>query len=164
MTVQYISIWDQKSLKKIAIKPAVLDDGNEIILANWPNNKHIKCNINNDFPVKIANVPYVLVNRSVFCNCEIEVKNHFLLESLAACHDTKSKLVMYFTVNTACIDYLDNLTNPLKFPLLLNWTTHEQTITISLQSFDFDPDLLKSPKTLKDFVCKFQHEKEIFDL
>ena len=33
---------------KTHIKPAVLDGGNESILANCPNDKHIKCNINND--------------------------------------------------------------------------------------------------------------------
>ena len=33
----------------------VLDGGNEIILENWPNDKHIICNINNDIPVKIPN-------------------------------------------------------------------------------------------------------------
>ena len=38
---------------KTDIMPTVLDDGNEIILANWPNNKHIICTINNDIPVKI---------------------------------------------------------------------------------------------------------------
>ena len=57
---------------KADITPTVLDGGNEIILANWPNNKHIICNINNDIPVKISNHPYVLVNRSVLCNCGIE--------------------------------------------------------------------------------------------
>ena len=30
---------------KTDLKQAVLDCGNEIILANWPNNKHIKYNI-----------------------------------------------------------------------------------------------------------------------
>ena len=89
------------------------------------------------------------------------MKNHFLLESLATCHNTKSKLVMYFTVNTTFINCLDNPTNSLKFPLLLNQTTHKQTIPISLQSFDSDFDLLKSPKALKDFVHQFQHKKEI---
>ena len=89
---------------KTDIKPAVLDGGNEIILANWPNNKNIGCNINNDIPVKIPSFPYILVNRGVLCNCEIEVKKYFLLESLAVCHDTKSTLVMYFTVNTAFIN------------------------------------------------------------
>ena len=33
---------------KTNIIPTVLDGGNEIILANWPNNNHIICNINND--------------------------------------------------------------------------------------------------------------------
>ena len=46
-------------------------------------------------------------------HCEIEAENDFLLESLTACHAMQSKLVMYFTVNTAFIDYHDNLTNSL---------------------------------------------------
>ena len=33
---------------KTDITPTVLDGGNEIILANWPNDKHTICNINND--------------------------------------------------------------------------------------------------------------------
>ena len=48
---------------------------------------------------------------------------------------------MYFMVNTVFINYFDNLT----FPILLNQTTHEQNLPISLQSFDLDPNLLKSP-------------------
>ena len=38
---------------KTVITPTVLDGRNEIILANWPNDKHIMCNINNDIPVKM---------------------------------------------------------------------------------------------------------------
>ena len=79
----------------------VLDRGNEIILANWPNDKHIICTINNDIPIETPSHPYVLVNRSVLCNCSIEAENNFLLESLAACHDMNIKLIMYLTVNTA---------------------------------------------------------------
>ena len=96
---------------KTDITPTVLDSGNEIILANWPNNKHITCNINNDIPIKIPSHLYVLVSRSVLCECGIEVENHFLLESLAACQGINSKLVMYFTLNTASIDYLDQFPN-----------------------------------------------------
>ena len=57
---------------KTDIKPAVIDGGNEIIFANWSYNKHIECNINNDIPIKIPSFPYVLVNGSVLCNCEID--------------------------------------------------------------------------------------------
>ena len=62
---------------KTDITPTVLDGGNEIILANLPNNKHIICNVNNDIPIMIPSHPYVVVNRSVLCNCGIEVENHF---------------------------------------------------------------------------------------
>ena len=79
----------------------MLDGGNKIILANWPNDKHIICNINNDIPTRMPSHLYILVNRSVLYNCAMEAENHFLLESLAACHDANSKLVMYFMVNTA---------------------------------------------------------------
>ena len=129
-----------------------------------PDDKHIVCNVNNDNPVKIPSYPYVLVNRSVLYNCGIEVENNFLLESLDACHIAKSKPVMYFMVNTAFANYLDKLTESLKFPILLNITTHKKTLPTSLQSFEFNSDLLKAPKTLKDFIHKFQHKKEIFDL
>ena len=79
---------------KTDVTPTVLDGGNEIILANWPDDKHIICTINNDIPIKIPSHPYVLVNRSMLCNCSIEVENNFLLESLATCHDTNTDLVL----------------------------------------------------------------------
>ena len=112
------------------IKSTVRNGRNQIILANWPDNKHIVCNVNNDIPVKIPSFPYVLLNQSVLYSCVIDVENYFLLETFAACHNTKSKLVMYFLVNTAFVNSLDNLTESLKFPILLNWTTLEQTLSI----------------------------------
>ena len=53
---------------KTDITPTVLDGGNEIILANWPNDKHIICTINNVIPIEIPSYPYILVNRNVLCN------------------------------------------------------------------------------------------------
>ena len=90
---------------KTDITPAVLDSGNKIILANWPTNKHIICSIDNDILIEIASHLYVLVNRSVLCNCRIEVENNYFLQLLTACHDSESKLVMYFTVNIAFTNY-----------------------------------------------------------
>ena len=130
---------------KTDITPTVLYGGDEIILANWPNDKHIICNINNDMLIKIPSHPYVLVNKSALCNCGIEAENHFLLKSLATCHGTNSKLTMYFTVNKAFINYSDkfhNLTEPFEYPIIKNKTTFEQTLTISLNVSKFDPTLL----------------------
>ena len=55
---------------------------------------NIICNINNDIPIRIQG----LVNRSVLCNCRIEADNHHLLESIAACDNKVTKLIMYFTI------------------------------------------------------------------
>ena len=96
---------------KTDVTPTVLDGGDEIVLANWPNDKHITCNVNNDIPVKIPSHPYVLVNRSVLCNYGIEADKHYLLESLAACNNKAHNLVMYFTINMAFTNYLDMLPN-----------------------------------------------------
>ena len=152
---------------KSDITPTVLDSGNEIILENWPDVKHIICNVNNDIPVRIPSHPYGLVNKGVLCNYRIKAENNFLLESLAACHDVNSKLVMYFMMNMAFVNYLDSLdslTDSLKTLILLNRTTYEQTSPISLPPPEFDSKLLTAPKMLKDFVYQIQQKKEIFDL
>ena len=72
------------------IKPAVLHNESEIILANWPNDKHIDCDINNDNPARIPSFPYALLSKSVLCNFKIEADNNFILESLAGCQELES--------------------------------------------------------------------------
>ena len=176
MRVQYILIYIQILLRKIVISifcynksditPTVLDGGNEIILANWPNNKHMICTINNDLPIEIPSHPYVLVNRCVLCNCRIRVENNFLLESLAACHDSNTKLIMYFTVNSAFTNYLNefNLTEELDTPILINKSTSEVTLPVFLNKSTFDDMLLSTPLTLKEYIAQYKCNKEIFDL
>ena len=88
--------------------------------------------------MKIPRHPYVLVNRTVLCNCGIETENNTLLESIATCYGKQSDIVMYFIVNTAFMNYFDNLTNALDVHISQDWTTHEQILPISLQTFDFN--------------------------
>ena len=138
---------------KIDVTPTVLDGGDEIVLANWPNDKHIICNVNNDIQSKIPSHPYFLVNRSVLCNCGIEADNHHLLESIAACDNKISNLVMYFTINMAFTNYLDmlpNLTKPLT--LIKDRTKYEQPLPINLSIPDFDSSLKHAPSSLKSFM------------
>ena len=138
---------------KTDVTPTVLDGGNEIILANWPNDKHIICNINNDIPVKIPSHPYVLVNRSILCNCGVEADSHHLLESLAACDNKPTELTMYFTINLAFSNYLElmpNITNQL--PINRGKTDFEQTLPIHLNISHFDNSLSDRPGKLKEFI------------
>ena len=142
-----------------------MDGGNEIVLANWPNNKHIICNVNNAILVKIPSHPYVLVNRSVLCNCGIEADNHYLLEPIAACDNSNSKLIMYFTINVAFAKYLDAFPNlTVSFPQIRDRTTYEQTLPLNLSISGFDKSLLHVSTNLKDLIKSYAKDKEIFDL
>ena len=75
---------------------------------------------------------------------------------------------MYFMVNTAFVNYLeqiDNLTETIDVPILKNKNTFKpylQTLPISLNTSKFDSELLTAPKTLKDFIQQYNCKKEIF--
>ena len=145
---------------KTNITPSVLDGGKQIILVNWPNYKRIICTYNNNIPVSIPSHLYVLLDRNILCNCDIEVESNFLLESLAACNEHKKPdLEMYFMVNLAFIDYLAQLNVTLDTPINRNWISIKQPIPISLDSFQINPKLMHAPIMLKDFIEQYQENK-----
>ena len=134
---------------KTDIIPSVLDSRSEIILANWPNIKYVVCNDNHEYPIKIARHPYVLLKRSVLCNCDIHAEEHSLLQSIAACPGKQSDMTMYYTVNTAFIHYLDNFKEQREIPSLdvnQDWTMQEQILPLSLQLTPFNNKLFKYQK------------------
>ena len=153
---------------KTDVTPTVLDGGDEIILANWPNDKHIICYINNDIPVTIASHPYVLVNRSILCNCGIEADNHHLLESIASCDKKTTKLIMYFTINLAFTNYLDMLPNLTEsLTLIRDRTCYEQPMPIHQKIPHYDSSLPNRPSKLKEFLHNYIHstnDRKILDL
>ena len=76
--------------------------------------------------------PYVLMNRSILCNCDAEAESNFLLESLAPCEnlETKADLEMYSTVNLAFVNYFENVIEGLDASISTNWTIQEQILPI----------------------------------
>ena len=150
---------------KTDIKPTVLDGGFQIILANWPNYRKIMCSHNNNIPVNIPSHPYVLMNQSILCNCDIEAESNFLLESLASCEgpETKTDLEMHFTVNLAFVNYFENLLEESGKPISQNWTTQEQILLISLKTFRIDPKLIYAPKTLRELVNQYKSKRNTLD-
>ena len=104
-----------------------------------------------------------MVNRSVLCNCRIEADNHHLLESLAACDNKVTKLIMYFTINLAFTNYLDMIPN-LTVPIIKDSTRYEQPLPLNLNIPHFDNSLRYRPTKLKDYMNNYINDKEIFDL
>ena len=86
----------------------------------------------NNIPIDIPSHPYVLLYKSILCNCNIEAESNFLLKLLAACRENeKPDLEMYFTVNLAFVDYSDQLKETTDTLVIRNWTNQEQILPIS---------------------------------
>ena len=153
----------QYCYNKTDIKCTVHDSGFQIILANWPNYRKIMCLHNNNIPINIPGHPYVLMNWSILCNCDIEAESNFLLESLAACEgpEAKTDLEMHFTVNLAFGNYFEDMIEELGKQILLNWTTQEQMLPISLETFEISPNLINALKTLRDLAIQYRNKKNI---
>ena len=98
--------------------------------------------------------------------CGIEAENNYLLKSLAACHDSSFKLIMYFTINNAFTNYLNkfNLTDDVEVPIFTSISTLEITLPVFLNKTKFDESLLSVPLTLKEYIAQYKQDKDIFDL
>ena len=83
----------------------------------------------------------------------------------AACDPERDDvdLEMYFKANTAFLNYFDELISTLNIPFFLNITTQEHILPISLESDDFDEELLLAPKTLRELVKKYKQRKISFN-
>ena len=135
----------------------MLDGGRQIILANWPNYKRIICTYNNNILVNIPSPPYVLLDTNILCNCDIEAESNFLLESLATCREhEKPDLEMYFTVNLAFVDYLEELNETVTMPINRNWTSVKKSLPVFLESFQLNSKLMHAPVMLGDFIEQYQ--------
>ena len=164
-TIKENCIFDYYYYNKTDVKPSILDGGYEIVLANWPSFKRIVWSTHNNIPIEIPSHPYVLLNRTVLCNCIIEAESNFLLESIAVCDPERDDidLEMYFVANTAFLNYFDELINTLDIPAFHNITRQEHILPIPLESDNFDEELLLAPKTLRDLVEKHKQKKISFD-
>ena len=150
---------------KTDVNSSILDGGYEVVLANWPSYKRIVCSTHNNIPIEIPSHLYVLLNRTVLCNCFIEAESNFLLESITACDPDRDNidLEMYFVANTAFLNYFDELVGTLDIPFFHNIMTQEHILPISLESNDFDEEILSAPKTLRDLVENYKQKKLNFN-
>ena len=46
------------------------------------------------------------------------------------------------------MNYFDDIIEDLGIPVSRNWTTQEQILPLSIETFEISPNLLNAPKTL----------------
>ena len=66
---------------------------------------------------------------------------------------------MYFTVNLAFIDYLEELNETITTPINRNWTSNKQLLPVSLESFQLNSKLMHAPVMLRDFIDQYQENR-----
>ena len=70
------------------------------------------------------NLPLDISYKEISSNTEREQALPYITESLVACGEhAKPNLEMYFTVNLAFANYLDELNESIKTPINGNWTS-----------------------------------------
>ena len=87
------------------VPPSILDGGSNILLANMLSPKRLICMQDSPMAWPLPSHPYVLVNRSILCNCHLQTGLNYLLKSLSSC-DSGPIFTMYFTVNSAFQNFM----------------------------------------------------------
>ena len=140
------------------VMPSVLDGGPQILLANILTPKRLICTYVSDMACPVPSHDYVLVNRSMLCNCDMESGLTYLLKSIAFCETASADFTMSFTLNLAFLHMIQDLW-PQNFSQLPPVVTKEElTFPLGLTSnADFrkqDPNvsypivLMQEPQSL----------------
>ena len=66
---------------------------------------------------------------------------------------------MHFTLNLAFVNYFDDMMEELGIPVSQNWTTQEQILPLSLETFEINPNLLNAPKMLQELAIQYQNKR-----
>ena len=154
------------------VTPSVLDGGHQILLANMLSSKKLVCAQDHALATPLPKTDFVLVNRSILCNCHLDADFVYLLKSISSCTLASQKFQAEFTVNLAFMTIFAQLLNitslhvtnyiretPFEFPIHLNNSlmfipqpaNHGQVRTI-----------VRSPATLHELrTAVAQHESRI---
>ena len=114
--------------------PSVLDGGPQILLANILTPKRLICTYASDMAHPVPSHNYVLVNRSILCNCHMESGLTYLLKSIAFCQTASADYTMSFALNLAFLHMIQDLW-PGKFSQVPPVVTQEElTFPLGLTS------------------------------
>ena len=69
---------------------------------------------------------------------------------------------MYFTINIAFANYLDQLNKTINIPIERNWT--HQVLPISIEAFNMSQSLLQAPKLLKEYINQYQENRKLMEI
>ena len=116
------------------IMPSVLDGGPLILLANMLTPKRLICTYASDMACPVPSHDYVLVNRSMLCNCHMESGLTYLLKSIAFCEGATIDYTMHFALNLAFLHMIQEIWPGNFSHLTPNLTQEELAFPLSLST------------------------------
>ena len=152
-----------KYMHNATVTPSVLDGGEQIVLANMVKQKKLICQRQFNLAQPFNDNDYILVNRSILCDCEIESDMTYVLRSAGSCSGPHNLEPLQFTVNLAfymfmkdIVPELNNLTVPTDV------TDHEYPLPISLPSAkEYANHSIATPQTLTELVERYKRHLAI---
>ena len=73
-------------------------------------------------------------------------------------------LEMYFTVNLFFANYLDQLEETIDIPIERNWMHQMHVLSLSIEPFQMNQNLLQAPKTLKEYINQYQENRKSLNM
>ena len=116
------------------IMPSVLDGGPLILLANMLTPKRLICTYASNMARPVPSHDYVLVNRSMLCNCHMESGLTYLLKSIAFCEGATIDYTMHFALNLAFLHMIQEIWPGNFSHLTPNLTQEELVFPLSLST------------------------------
>ena len=71
---------------------------------------------------------------------------------------------MYFTVNLAFANYLDQLEETIDVPIEGNWMHQMHILPISIEPIPMNQNLLQAPKTLKEYINQYRENRKLLNV
>ena len=140
------------------IPPVILDGGREVLLANFYEQRSLKCASQNGGLAKlIPEHTYAVIQREFLCNCQLDLKHTSVLRRLNACSGSKPQnLVMKFVVNLAFWEMLKKRHAKLSEKVQPKVDFVEQTFDVRL--FDDDKNPLNTATDMLHMINKMDKD------
>ena len=90
------------------VHPQVLDDGHNVLLANFDPDWTFDCDTGSQVPHMPPSVTYVLMSKTILCRCTIYTGHHVLRANIDKCYELSGEKLtsqLFFTVNQAVSIY-----------------------------------------------------------
>ena len=134
------------------VPPIILDEGRDVLLANFHGPRSLKCSsINGGLSKPAPEIIYALVNREFLCDCQLDLEHASVLRQLSSCANSSStKMHMKLTINLAFWELFKKRSPNSASNIQPQYAEEEQTFSVNL----YDPQIekLDQPVDLERFM------------